>query len=382
MTSFTRADLRLLAAAQPGWCATIHMPAHRAGKDTEQDPIRLKNLLGEVESQLVAVGVRGPTAQAVLELAGRLLADEFFWRHQADGLALFLAEGLFRSYRVPLRLDPLAVVAPRFHLGPLLRLFTGNGRFFILALSQNAVRVLEGTRYGIDERVLEDLPQSLDDALPFEDRERQLQFRTGAPAAGGQRAALFHGHGVGGEVEKDRLLRYFRAVDAGLRDLLRDERAPLVLAAVDYLHPIYREANTYRHLIDGRILGNPESLTADDLHARAWEVVEPGFLGALDEAVAGYARLAGTGRTSVDLPEIMLAAHDGRIETLFTAGTPVWGQFDEESRRVRLSGAQAPGDDDLTDRAAIEALLRGAAVFAVEPAQMPVDAPLAAVFRY
>jgi Bacterial archaeo-eukaryotic release factor family 7 len=382
MTTFTRTDLRFLAAAQPGWCATIHMPTHRAGKDTEQDPIRLKNLLSEVESQLVAVDLRGPTAKAILEPAGHLLADAMFWRYQADGLALFLAEGIFKYYRVPLRLDPLAMVARRFHLASLLRLFTGDGRFFVLALSQNAVRVLEGTRYGIDELSPEDLPQSLAEALPFEDRERQLQFRTGAPQAGGERAALFHGHGAGAEVEKDRLLRFCRKVDVGLRDLLREETAPLVLAAVDYLHPIYREANTYPHLMEDRIPGNPESLSADDLHRHAWEIVEPRFLEALNEAVTGYARLAGTGRTSLDVAEIMLAAYDGRVETLFVAGAPVWGQFDEATRQVRFSDAQAPGDDDLTGRAAIQALLRGAVVFAVEPARMPVDAPLAAVFRY
>lgn len=47
MTPLTRADLRSLGGTQPGWCVTIHLPTHRAGKDTEQDPIRLKHLLGE-----------------------------------------------------------------------------------------------------------------------------------------------------------------------------------------------------------------------------------------------------------------------------------------------------------------------------------------------
>jgi hypothetical protein len=382
MTPFGRSDLRILAAAPPGWCGTILMPTHRAGKDTEQDPIRLKNLLGEVESQFVALGMRAAAVRTILEPAARLVADGHFWRYQADGLAVFLAEDVFRYYRVPLRLDPLAAVARRFHLAPLLRLFTGDGRFFILALSQNAVRVLEGTRYGIDELSLEDLPQSLAEALPFEDRERQLQFQTGAPQAGGQRAALFHGHGAGAEVEKDRLLRFCRKVDVGLRDLLREETGPLVLAAVDYLHPIYREANTYAHLVEDRIPGNPESLSADDLHRRAWELVEPRFLEALNEAVAGYAGLAGTGRTSVDVAEIMLAAYEGRVGTLFVAGAPVWGQFDEAARTVRLSGKQQPGDEDLVDRAAMQALLQGAEVFAVDPPQMPADAALAAVFRY
>lgn len=380
--TFTRSELQALAAAPPGVRATILMPTHRAGKETEQDPIRLKNLIGQVESQFLALGLRAPVVKAILEPAARLVADRLFWRFQADGLAVFLAEDVFRCYQVPLRLEPLAVVARRFELAPLLRLFTGDGRFFILALSQNALRVLEATRYGVDELAIEGLPQSLPEALPFEDRERQLQFRTGAPHAGDQRAALFHGHGAGGEVEKDRLLRYFRKVDAGLRGLLREETAPLVLAAVEYLHPLYREANTYPHLLDGQIFGNPEALSADALHRRAWEAVEPRFRAALTEAVARYRQLAGTGRTSVEVPEITVAAHDGRVEVLFVAGIPVWGTVDEAARTVRLSGEQRPGDEDLAGRAAIATLLKGGEVFAVDPPQMPADAPLAAVFRY
>lgn len=382
MKSFTHEDLEFLATDRAGWCITMLMPTHRAGRDTQQDPITLKNLLGEAEAALVSAGVRAPTARTLLEPAQRLLEEGLFWRHQADGLALFLAADVFRYYRVPIRLDPLAIVGPRFHLKPLLRLFTGNGRFFVLALSQNAVRVLEGTRYGIDALEPDDLPHSLAEALPFEDPERQLQFHTGAPQAGGQRAAIFHGHGAGAEVEKDRLLRYFRAIDAGLRDLLRDERAPLVLAAVDYLHSIYREASTYTHLVTGQVLGNPEALTPEELQRRAWTAVEPRFLEALQDAAAAYRRLAGTGRTSTDVAETVRAAREGRVATLFVAAAEVWGTVDPATGQVRVSPQRAPGDEDLVDHAAIQSLLKRGTVFALESAEMPVDAPLAAVFRY
>ena len=206
MKPFTRDDLRLLAADRPAWCVTIHLPTHRSGEAARQDRIRLKNLLGEATSRLTTVGLRAPAAKALLEPAERLITDGLFWRHQADGLAVFLTEGFFRSYRVPLRLTPLAIVARRFHLAPLLRLFTGDGRFFVLALSENAVRVLEGTRHSFDVLEGDGLPTSLADALPFDNPERQVQFHTGTPQAKGRRAAVFHGHDVGGEVEKDRLL--------------------------------------------------------------------------------------------------------------------------------------------------------------------------------
>jgi hypothetical protein len=41
-----------------------------------------------------------------------------------------------------------------------------------------------------------------------------------------------------------------------------------------------------------------------------------------------------------------------------------------------------PGDEDLLDLAAIQSILNGGTVYAVEPEQVPDHAPLAAVFRY
>jgi hypothetical protein len=41
-----------------GWCVSLFMPTHRSGRDTEQDPIRFKNLIREVEESLTAKGLR------------------------------------------------------------------------------------------------------------------------------------------------------------------------------------------------------------------------------------------------------------------------------------------------------------------------------------
>jgi hypothetical protein len=56
----------------------------------------------------------------------------------------------------------------------------------------------------------------------------------------GMHPSIFHGHGMASADDpKDYISHYFQQVDAGLRDLLRDEQALLVLAGVDYLLPIY-----------------------------------------------------------------------------------------------------------------------------------------------
>jgi hypothetical protein len=264
MTVLSRQELRDLIEAAPGPCVSLYQPTHRAGPKIQQDPIRLKNLLREAEERLTTMGMRSPEAKDLLKPALSLVDDGLFWRHQLEGLALFLAPGRFHLYSVPLSFDELGVVAERFHLKPLLQLFTGDGRFYILALSQNEVRLLEGWRHGVTELDFAGAPSDIEEALGAERQEKQLQFHTRAPGGAGPRAAVFHGHGLGGEQTKLRLVRFFRRVDAALNDFLREEKAPLVVAGVEYYLPIYREASTYPLLMEEGVPGSPEGVSAEE----------------------------------------------------------------------------------------------------------------------
>ncbi|HBL11949.1 MAG TPA: hypothetical protein DD379_11170, partial [Cyanobacteria bacterium UBA11162] len=161
------------------------------------------------------------------------------------------------------------------------------------------------------------------------------------------------------------------------------KRAPLVLAGVEYLFPIYREANTYQHLIDEGITGNPENAKPEELQAQAWEIVEPLFLKSQQEAIDHYRELAQTGRSSSNIKEAVPAAYYGRIEELFVAvGVQQWGSFNPDTNTIDLHAEAEPGDEDLLNSAAIQTILNGGTVYAVEPDQVPDEAPLAAVFRY
>jgi len=373
--------------AGQGRCVSIFMPTHRVGPETQQDPIRLKNLLAQAEERLLAAGLRTPEARQLLAPAHALLSDGLFWRYQSDGLAVFLTQDTFRYHRLPFDFDELVVVADRFHLKPLLSVLGSDERFYVLALSQNEVRLLEGTRFSVSEVDLEDVPPSLAEALRHDDPERQLQFhtRTRTPAGQARRPAIFHGHGVGVNDVKPNILRYFRQIDDGLRDVLRGEQAPLIPAGVDYLLPLYKEANTYPHLVDEGIIGNPEALSAKELHERAWAIVQPLFHQAQEEAATRYKQLADSDsdRVSHDLTAIVPAAYHGRVETLFvTVGLQKWGAFDAALNRIELREQAQPGNEDLLDFAAVQTLINGGTVYAVAPDRMPDSVLIAAIFRY
>ena len=382
MNLFSIDELKTLLEKPSGSCVSIYMPTHRMGTTTQQDPIRFKNLMRQAEELLVGGGMRGQAARDLLEQAKKLDNSEF-WQYQSDGLAIFISTNVFRYYCLPVNFEELVVVTDRFHFKPLLPLLTGDGKFYILALSQNDVRLLQGTRYSVSEVDLEDVPQSIAEALKYDDPEKQFQFHTGTSQVGGDRAGMFHGQGAGNDEQKDRLLRYFRKVSGGLEELLKNQRSPLVLAGVDYLLPIYKEANNYPNLMEDGITGNPEELKAEELHSSAWEIVQPYFEQAEQEVVSRYQELAGTGQTANNLQDVVSAAYYQRIESLFVpVGVQQWGLFNPSTSEIQLHQKHEPGDEDLMDFTAIHTVLNGGTVYAVEPEKVPGDAPLAAVFRY
>ena len=382
MDIITMEKLKPFLSINSDLCVSMFMPAHRAGRETGQDPIRFKNLLGEVKEGLLAKGLRSPEVQEILEPAHVLLDDHDFWQHQSDGLAVFFTPEEFHYYRLPLQFEELVVVSDRFHLKPLFPYLTSDGRFYILALSQNEVRLLECTKHTVDEIGLGDMPASLAEAFRYQDFEKQLQFHTGTTLASGTHSGVFHGHDIRDDA-KDKILRWFHMIDKELKSLLRDEQSPMVLAGVEYLLPIYKDANTYPHLLDNGVPGNPEELKPEELHDRAWTVVKPVFMEKQEKAAARYGQLAGTGQTTSDVKEAVLAAHQGKVDSLFVAvGVQVWGSFDADTNAIDMHEHKETGDEDLLDLAAVRTRLNGGAVYAVEPDSVPGHAPLAAVFRY
>lgn len=378
MDAIRRTDLERLALQGAGPCVSVFLPTHRAGPEVQQSPIRLKNLLREAAEALQTDGVKALMIQSVLAPLRRLVNDGLFWQHQSDGLALFSRLGWWRSLRVPLDLPELAVVGDRFHISPLLPLLTGDGHFFVLALSQNQIRLLEGTRDRLEEVHLPGVPLGVRDALQGGEAQKQLQLYV-ADRGGVAARGIFHGHGSAGDVQQEPVLRYLRKVDRALREVLAGERAPMVLAAVEHLAPIWRKVNTYPHLVDETLAGNPEGLRLDELHVRAWAVVEPLFLQAQREAAARYDQLAGTGLTSKDPREIIRAAENGRIDTLFAARHPAGG--------LSSVGSDPPpnGDRalrDVLELAAAATLIKGGAVYVLPAGELPGGGSAAAVFRY
>jgi hypothetical protein len=384
---FSKDELRELAGNTADLAISIYMPTEKAGATTQQNGIRFKNLLRQVEKEFDSISaVRADAVAALLSPARELLEDEFFWQQQKDGLAVFRAGNLFRYYRVPERFEELSMVGEQFYLKPMLRLLTGDGRFYVLCLDRAGVRLFESTRHEIHELGLGDTPTTFVEVVGDQIEEQHLQWHTGTPggAAGGGRPAVFHGQGGGDDDQEPEIRKFLAAVDEGVRGILRGQDAPLVAIGLDDLLSTYLKLGSYPALVKDGLRLHPGDLTPDALRDRAWSVVEPIFLANQKNATARFLDLSSRRRTSTSLQQIVPAAAEGRVEILFVArGARRWGRFDETKRRVKLGKGPGPGARELLDLASVQTLLHGGTVFSVAPDDVPgMTKGIAALYRF
>lgn len=349
----------------------------------DENGLRLKNLLRTAEGLLAEHPIRPGEIEKLLEPARTLIDDRPFWMRAEQGLALLIGPEGMHAFRLSAPVQEQVRVNHRYYLRPLLPHVETRGRYWVLFISQKSVRLYQGTGDGLAEVPSDELPHSLSEALAWDDFEKtSLQFHGPNAAAGrGRTAPIYHGNKE--PDVKNELARFFRQIDAALVEKLRGERAPLVLAGVDYLIPIYRDVNTYPHLVHEAVTGNAEILPLPELHAKALAALHRL---AEDEGrqLAEQAEDAwGSSLTTPDPETIVPAAFLGRVDTLFlTEGDEWWGRYDPSVGKAILHRAPVPGDEDLLDLAALQTLEKGGAVVNLPPERMPRGQTAVALLRY
>jgi hypothetical protein len=337
---------------------SIVIPTHQKGRDVAQDPIRLKNELSNVESQLEDLGWKPRERSDRLVQARALLDDKEFWEHQSAGLAVFVDdESQITPVSIPVNVEPASYLAQVFHLRHLVP-GMGLARVPILVLTKNAVRLMYGSKFVI-EQVEADLPESFDDVNWFVDREKERQQHPDRVGAARNR----HGHEPSSREDEDRN-RFLRAVAEALpRDLLS---GPLVVLGDDDLVERFGSVIDFE-TVSPRNSGvsRPEDDSAIlELAVPAMERIETARE---SEALKGAMDRLGVGGASTSIGDALPAAVSGRVgDLVITRGiSPVWGRLDATEMTVDVHDEPRPGDVDLLDRLVVESKKTGAKITTV-----------------
>lgn len=377
-------DFTGLSSYRADHCITLYMPTHQYGVEVNerQDAILFKHLLQQVQQQLLQKGVPREIVEPMLQPGFDLQQDDDFWRRQQKGLGVFIAPDHFRYVQLPFEVKEQSYLNHSFYTTSLLPLLTSREHFYVLVLSKHKATFYEADAFGMREVPVEGMPRGMDDVIHFEEKGGKDVFRTGS--SGGGQGASYHGMGEGRPDDKENISMYLDEVEETLwKEVLSTKNIPLMLAAVDYIIPIFKKRTRYRHVVDEALTGNFEHENVNTIYEKAREKMRPYFEKDKEQALERYANNSTSGLTSSIPADVIPACYYSRVDVLFVQkDAQLWGKFNEQDNDLQLHGAEQEGDECLVNAAAAKAIETGAAVFKLDKEQMPADSPMAALMRY
>ncbi|WP_299399622.1 hypothetical protein [uncultured Gelidibacter sp.] len=385
MTLITKKEIETLNNIKGDHCISIFIPTHRGGKKVlqEEDPLSLKNQLKDVKQKLSKKGLNADDVTKITHPIQELIDDGSFWREQSDGLAIFVADGFFKYYTLPVYFQEHNYISDSFYLKPLMPMFVGDGSFFLMTLDRDNVKLYECTQHSFTEFEIEDLiPETKQDRVGFDYEEKNLQFRSGATGSG---QTMYHGQEAATGKRKNEIKKYFRAINDGLATIFKDQNMPLLIAAQTPLFDIYKEVNTYNNLMDENLVVDFSSTDIFDIHEMAWEHMAPVFDQNRKDQIAQFLENQGNGTTSIGIGKILPAAINGQIEALFCENNEdIFGSYTKDNDAINVTEGNDDGSNiSLMNLAAIQTFLNGGDVYLLEKDEMPnPNSRVNALYRY
>jgi hypothetical protein len=363
---------------------SLYLPFDRTWGVATENRIQLADLRREAARALEARGALSGGIEAILGPVDALLANPDVSRITGAGVALFSDGEQALAIALPEAPAPSVQVDTFFRLDGILPAFYGRDRFYLLCLSQHHVRLWDCDAIAMREIPLDGIETDIRELPGFEGSEYQSVVHSISSGNGGGRDASFAGIGSGdGKVLKTEIEGFFRRIDKGIQARLPEPGLPLILSGVGFLIPIYRKAANHRAMHHRDLPGNPESFGGlDRLHMRANALMRETECEARNAALKTYlANLAGA-RSCAGYTDVVPCASRNRLTHLFLSqGRTQWGEYETASGRTTVFGEFQGGAVDLSNLACVHALRGHAQVFAVPGAEMPVNAPIAALFR-
>ncbi len=361
-------EIGSLARTRSEGCVSIYLRTTPVTQQVGESVIEFRNLANQAAEQLREAGLDKRELASITEHFDDLADDEEFWRLQANSLALFATPNRVRLYRLGNILTSTVQVSDRFHIKPLLRAVTFSHTAFVLALSENAVRLVE---------ISPDMPAV---SVRAEDLPRSAASAVGTANLNSRSAS---GRIHGSEGQNVRLRQFARRVDSAVRPVLSGGELPLILAATGRLEAMYHTVNSYSQLLDSGISDSPDNKSDDELAAAARPILDTYYREELQRLANDYEQKFSQGLATADVSDAARAATFGAAETVLVNMDGILpGRIADDTGFVEFAEAEGAGSYDITDEIVRRTLANGGKVFAVRQSDLPAGDHLAAMLRY
>lgn len=360
---------------------SLYQETHRYAPENLKDPIVFRHLIQKVETSLGHKHEK-TDIKLIMEPFYQLKEDRAFWNNTMEGLAILAAPGECIIYLLSNPVENLALVANGFHIKPLLWHFQSADAYCVLGLSGDHFSLFEGNRYGLKKiKISAEIARDIGDVLG---EEHPDTFLTHGRYGGRDGIATFHGHGGRKDAIDRDLEKFFRYVDkVVLENFSKPRKLPLILASTDKHQSMFRKISNNPYLVRCGIEISYESMDLSRLTIKAWDIMEPLYMGKTLALVDRYRNAKAESLGADELAEVGRVAFEGGVETLFVeADKIIPGRFKADTGEVELGNIDNPEFGDLVDDIS-KAVLKGKGDVVVLPTErMPTDTGLAAIYRF
>lgn len=362
-----RTDLQQLIGQDAYPAVSIFMPTHTAHPETQQDPIRLKNLLEEARRRLDAEVGKRPSWPLMDQL--ERIADEIDWRQNQDGLALFANENLARAVRLPFAPEERVTVDRTFETRELFVAYQRMPDYLVLSLAEQPTRLFRGEGDRLEE--------VSDYGFPL--------ATSGAPGATRRPDAPQMARS---NIREAHLQSFYREVDDALGAALEGEPLPVVVIGARSALNVFDEVTRHGDRVIRRIEGSHDEAAAAAIAELAWPEVQRWLVERRDAAVRDLGAARGANRLATGIDDAWNAARAGRGEHLLVEESyrqPAKIDRANGSLQLLRAGDEGTGPrhlDDAIDELSEVVVEKGGEVLFVDDGTLADCGRLALVLRY
>lgn len=274
-------------------CITIIMTTHRAKPDYLNDGLRLKNLIKEVETRLLA-DVGKKEATHLLERVNTL-ANSIDHSQNLESLMLFVNESTAEYTRLPIKVEDRVVIDETFATRDLVRALHLETHYYILVLSQEKIRLIEAFN---DKAIKE-----LGNPFPIENTQFFTKNRAENAIASRQTALV---------------AEFFNQADKEVNKIRKTNPLPVFICGLEQNYNEFIKIADLKDTIYPVFLD--KSKINDPVHAiveEAWSVVKDYIVEKNNKRKEELKKAVGENKFLSDPNEIWKAIPEGKIQTLF-----------------------------------------------------------------
>lgn len=343
------ADLYELSSKQENIALTMTMNTNpRPNPKNKQDALLLKNMIAEAKKRLLETYAKREV-DGLLENLEQVPSKIDHTKNEY-GLAIFISEHIIKIFDLPFAPGNRIKIADRFHTRTLLRKLEQTDHYYILAISQSEVRLLEA----YNDKLVQEIK---DGAFPFKNTvfykyaDNEAKSDAGAADKNAQ--------------------EFFRSVNRQLQSIYDENPMPIILAGTVENIANYHEVVSDKKFVIGEVQGNFDNHDGTDIKElieKTSHVIEEykqfQYLHILDD----IAQAQNKHLLESDVSSIYTFAKAGQIKTFITQEDYYYpGYIDDTGMLLHESKADGVYIDDAINDIVLTVLKNGGNVIFLPP---------------